>query len=675
VCSNHFNEHVCSSGKNYLDGQWHFVVQQMKNGSGSSVFVDGQLVGTGTIDYSQTYAVGHMRLYANASSWPMSVRFDNFRYYNRVLSAQELETLRNESFAPSCSDEILNQNETEIDYGGVCGKTPSDGLVAHYSFDGSMLDDGPYANNLPRPLNASFLPGIRESSLAFSGIAYSPSLAISSGSTSFQFSTGMTIAAWVRLDTNKQGTIISRVNGNDGGMMFGINRLSVDSFQIYGQINPWTTALSYSFSNVSQNPWAHVVMTTDGKKLSLYYNGERALSQPSFNDLHPPLAGFSNANKLLVGEGWRAASMNGQLDEMYFYNRALSPDEIRRLYVGSSRAPDHLTLSSSSPAVGSLDVARLSPLRLEFASPVDPATIAGNVSLQVGGTAVPAVATLETERSIRIRTIPLETLAANTDYTVLVGTGLANVAGDRLSAPISVSFRTGTRTIDVGGLYDPLRSLFSGSIPDWDAWETSQKHNLALSETPEQRAAAGDPVDLRTGEFTYENTLMRLPGIGLPYTLSISYRSRIEREGILGHGWSASHEQRVEERPDGTAVYYDERFGMHEFARTGTGVYEYSPSYRARLAKTATGFDLSFDDRTGMSFTLSGALASIRDANNNTITFARDPAGRISAATDTLGHVIDYAYTASGRLASVTASGVSAVAFEYSDGSGTGSVA
>lgn len=70
----------------------------------------------------------------------ISTRIDNFRYYDRVLSSQELDTLYHESFTPSCSDGVMNQDESNVDYGGICEKAPSTGLVAHYAFDGNTQD-------------------------------------------------------------------------------------------------------------------------------------------------------------------------------------------------------------------------------------------------------------------------------------------------------------------------------------------------------------------------------------------------------------------------------------------------------------------------------------------------------------------------------------------------------
>lgn len=174
-------------------------------------------------------------------------------------------------------------------------------------------------------------------------------------------------------------------------------------------------------------------------------------------------------------------------------------------------------------------------------------------------------------------------------------------------------------------------------------------------------------MDLRTGEFTYDNTVMCLPGVGISYEFALRYRSRVISDGPLGAGWRGSYDRSIELRPDGTAVYHDENFGTHEFAPSGTG-YAYLESYRARLSRTSTGFHLSFDDLTGMEFTLSGALTSVHDASGNALRFSQDSSGRTVSATDTVGRTIAYSYTASGQLALLASSDGRRVAFEYSDG-------
>lgn len=89
--------------------------------------------------------------------------------------------------------------------------------------------------------------------------------------------------------------------------------------------------------------------------------------------------------------------MHGRLDELYFYDRALSPDEVKRLYLASSEPVARLELLASSPAPASSDVALLSDLRLSFSRPIDPASLSGSVTLRRAGVTVPVRLVLDRE--------------------------------------------------------------------------------------------------------------------------------------------------------------------------------------------------------------------------------------------------------------------------------------
>ena len=78
------------------------------------------------------------------------------RVYNRALSAQEVQTIYQESviIPQTCTDGIKNQDETSIDVGGVCGPAfspnpniPRTNLAAEYMFNANTLIDTSGNNN------------------------------------------------------------------------------------------------------------------------------------------------------------------------------------------------------------------------------------------------------------------------------------------------------------------------------------------------------------------------------------------------------------------------------------------------------------------------------------------------------------------------------------------------
>jgi hypothetical protein len=65
--------------------------------------------------------------------------------------------------------------------------------------------------------------------------------------------------------------------------------------------------------------------------------------------------------------------------------------------------------------------------------------------------------------------------------------------------------------------------------------------------TTVQDSDALDPVDLATGEFSYDNTLIHLDGNSLDYTLDIRYRSRATYDGMIGHNWDHNYNKKLVE--------------------------------------------------------------------------------------------------------------------------------
>lgn len=81
---------------------------------------------------------------------------------------------------------------------------------------------------------------------------------------------------------------------------------------------------------VSMNQWNHVVFLNDGTSNKIFINGqEKAATASVLID--------SNFNELRIGSsGWGPENFWGKLDDARIYNRALSSEEVRRLYLNQA---------------------------------------------------------------------------------------------------------------------------------------------------------------------------------------------------------------------------------------------------------------------------------------------------------------------------------------------------
>ena len=68
--------------------------------------------------------------------------------------------------------------------------------------------------------------------------------------------------------------------------------------------------------------WVHLAVTTSGKEMKLYYDGELIASKEVS---HPPIAGAGDA----IGD-----NLSGALDDVRVYSSALSQDEIKTVMLG-----------------------------------------------------------------------------------------------------------------------------------------------------------------------------------------------------------------------------------------------------------------------------------------------------------------------------------------------------
>jgi hypothetical protein len=162
------------------------------------------------------------------------------------------------------------------------------------------------------------------------------------------FSTSVTVSLWVEfsaIGTTPQ-TVISKYDGDTGAGDLTIDR----SFRINtGTSGPeWTTqdefvwtvsgdgvANSYrpSQTHAITGNWYHVVSTFDSGDAQIFVNGigETAWT-PGYSSLHTSpvdiLLGRETQDHPVVG----GLPLHGSIDDVYIYDRALSPTEVSTLY-------------------------------------------------------------------------------------------------------------------------------------------------------------------------------------------------------------------------------------------------------------------------------------------------------------------------------------------------------
>ena len=209
---------------------------------------------------------------------------------------------------------------------------PTNGLVGYWPFNGNAYDESGKGNN--GAVNGALLTldrfGTPNTAYSFDG----DNDYIDCGNSTVLNITGdITIAAWMLAkDLNSDHGIVSKMNTS--------NQPTFDLITSGNQIRWGTTNGPFQFSNgISTNTWVHVTAIFDYQKQkhSIYINGvfesennSNGMGIPTNNDNV-----FIGAHQPGIVKAW---SWNGVLDDVCIWNRPLSANEIKKLYISCNKS-------------------------------------------------------------------------------------------------------------------------------------------------------------------------------------------------------------------------------------------------------------------------------------------------------------------------------------------------
>lgn len=158
-----------------------------------------------------------------------------------------------------------------------------------------------------------------------------------------------------------------------------------------------------------------------------------------------------------------------------------------------------------------------------------------------------------------------------------------------------------------------------------------------------------DPVNTSTGNATYSETDVALPGKGRGLAFERTYNSLgASTTGAVGYGWNHTYAMRLIPLSAGavTMVYGD----GHEvtFIPASGGTYKQPENTEERLVKNANGtYTAIFADRTLYDFSSAGRLESLTDRYGNCTTLTYDGNGFLTEVEDPGGRSLTFGYSGS----------------------------
>ncbi len=335
---NSFDRISTSLPSKYYTGWHHYALVADNQTQRMAIYVDGELL------YSESHAKAltsspsqfSIGSYAGGSSRNFSGYIDDFRIYNRSLSAEEIQAFYHspsQSWKPTSLQVRASQfNHSTRD------------LVGSWSFEGtgqSVADTSGNSNTGTLGPDAS-----KGSQDAQRGSGYSGQGMIFPGSGEYvevpDFQQEVSEASWsfwAKPAASTSGRFLySSVNASDK-----------DGMRTYGgtddplafRIKDETSSNYFQITanqDMAPNEWLHIVETYNGTHAKMYFNGKEVAATTT-----ALVSSFTIGTEPWIGHAapqW--SSWNGSIDEVKVYTRALSQADVQALY-NLSEFTDSLT--------------------------------------------------------------------------------------------------------------------------------------------------------------------------------------------------------------------------------------------------------------------------------------------------------------------------------------------
>ncbi len=315
---------------------WHHAAAVLDpGGTGISLYLDGHLVGTDSYSTSMSRA-----------SWDTDALIGrpgaNERYFQGFIDevkiypyARTADQIRQDYAAGLAG--VKSNSGVAASFGSQSDSWMSDGLVGYWKFDepstASTYEDSSGNGNTGTTYgNASTTAGRFGSAGVFDG---SGDYVDVGSSSALQLTGSATWAAWVNaaaLVSGQKYTIVGK-DGSSADTGWQMRRGDADAFRMRIAVVADSDIGRDSATIPVTGAWYHVVGVYDAaaQTLDIYVNGvldNGALDGPV------PASQRNSGQNVNIGKKSSADNYywNGQIDEVRIYNRALSADEVRKLY-------------------------------------------------------------------------------------------------------------------------------------------------------------------------------------------------------------------------------------------------------------------------------------------------------------------------------------------------------
>jgi hypothetical protein len=311
---------------------WRHVVF-VKTGQTGILYTDMATAGSAT--FSNPSSASRDLLfgaYNGSSGLEPNVALDDIRIYNRPLSVGEIRSLYNQGAGAKQNVTAPKQGET--------------GLVGHWTFDGkNMLSNirdssgrgnhGFLMNQTPTTTSI----GKIGQALKFDGVNDYVNVQQVSGLQAYSSTNPYTVAFWYKIDVADAGYVFFNEAETNFNSYFSLSlnytgAPGFGSFQAFVRDSAGVGVLSKLSvgTNGTYSGWHHIAWTDNVGTSQLYYDG-LPISASSGDWSYTP----GSLNPLTLTNVGRSVQdfgyMNGSMDDVRVYNKALTAAEVKQLYL------------------------------------------------------------------------------------------------------------------------------------------------------------------------------------------------------------------------------------------------------------------------------------------------------------------------------------------------------
>jgi uncharacterized protein (TIGR02145 family) len=220
---------------------------------------------------------------------------------------------------------------------------PTDGLVAYYPFNGNANDESGNGNNgiVSGATLTNDRDGNENSAYYFnvnaSGGWGSAQNRITVSSPTISNENSFTISAWINLETkpspfdNRPHTIMGRWDGN--GVTVFRHQINY-SGEISTNLRAGTNSNIVEGGSVTYGEWYHIVITYNGSILKQYINNQLTKQEQLDIDINTSSTDLTFGELHMANGHWYLFS--GKMDDLGYWNIALTEQEIQNLYNSST---------------------------------------------------------------------------------------------------------------------------------------------------------------------------------------------------------------------------------------------------------------------------------------------------------------------------------------------------